>query len=683
MLLVLCFCADAISQTSFWTNAVQPSTPAVGDTSAVTLGLRFTSDVPGTVTGIKFYKGSGNTGTHVGSLWSANGNQLAQVTFVNETTTGWQQANFSSPVLIQANTTYVVSYIAPRGRYAMEKYFNWANSTNVPLRVAGSSPGVYSYGSSVQFPTNSWLSSNYWVDVVFVPQSGTTPIQVSVSPGSTTLKGGQSQQFNASVTGTSNTAVTWSQSPQVGTISTSGVFTAPASITTAQVITITARSVADTTKAAVATVNLDPPGILSISLNPTSVILEKSQSRTFTAQITGSTSSPLTWKLTPTVGTISPSGTSAVYTAPATINTQQTVALEVRSVDNPSAYATATISLSPTLQPPSPGLTSFWPNTATPTLAQVTSDSNPVTLGLRFRSDVTGSVMSIRFYKGTNNTGTHVGTLWSNAGAKLGEVVFSSESASGWQKADFPVPIRIAANTDYVISYLAPRGSYALDQFYNWAGLTASPLRVAGSAPGVYAYGSAVTFPSGAWKNSNYWIDVVFAPDSGTAPPPVTTFMISGNVSGSSAVLSLSGPSTGTATTDASGNYSFTGLPGGLYVVSPSRTGYAFTPSTRSVTISSMNVAGVNFSAAPIPPGPKTVMLSWGSSQSANVVGYNVYRSITPGGPYVKINGSVVGSTSYVDSNVSSQQTYHYVATSVDSSGLESTYSNQASVLVN
>ena len=60
--------------------------------------------------------------------------------------------------------------------------------------------------------------------------------------------------------------------------------------------------------------------------------------------------------------------------------------------------------------------------------------------------------------------------------------------------------------------------------------------------------------------------------------------------------------------------------------------------------------------------------LSWGPSPST-VVGYNVYRSTTPGGPYTKINSSLDPSTLYTDSTVQSGQTYYYVSTAVDATG--------------
>jgi len=76
-----------------------------------------------------------------------------------------------------------------------------------------------------------------------------------------------------------------------------------------------------------------------------------------------------------------------------------------------------------------------------------------------------------------------------------------------------------------------------------------------------------------------------------------------------------------------------------------------------------------------------TVALSWQASTSA-VSGYNVYRSTTSGSGYVKINSSLLGALAYTDSNLQSATTYYYVTTAVDSSGNESTYSNQASAVI-
>lgn len=77
-----------------------------------------------------------------------------------------------------------------------------------------------------------------------------------------------------------------------------------------------------------------------------------------------------------------------------------------------------------------------------------------------------------------------------------------------------------------------------------------------------------------------------------------------------------------------------------------------------------------------------TVSLTWSASTSSGVNGYNVYRSTTSNGSYAKINSSLVSGTSYTDSSVQSGQTYYYVTTAVNTSSVESAYSNQATAVV-
>jgi hypothetical protein len=147
-----------------------PQLPDSGDAQPVELGVKFKADSGGVVTGIRFYKAAANTGAHVGSLWSASGQLLASATFSNETASGWQTVNFSSPVAITAGTVYVAGYFAPNGHYSATLN-GFANSVdNPPLHAvanATSANGVYAYGSSSTFPANSYQASNYWVDVLF------------------------------------------------------------------------------------------------------------------------------------------------------------------------------------------------------------------------------------------------------------------------------------------------------------------------------------------------------------------------------------------------------------------------------------------------------------------------------------------------------------------------------------
>jgi len=80
--------------------------------------------------------------------------------------------------------------------------------------------------------------------------------------------------------------------------------------------------------------------------------------------------------------------------------------------------------------------------------------------------------------------------------------------------------------------------------------------------------------------------------------------------------------------------------------------------------------------------GGHNVTLSWTASVSSGVTGYNVFRSLTTGGPYTQLNSTQVSGTSYVDSTVNAGQTYYYVATAVGQGGLQSSYSNEASAAV-
>src|SRR5207302_5928340 len=95
-----------------------PYNPSDSDPASIEVGVKFRSDVAGYILGLRFYKGSTNTGTHVGTLWTSAGTALASATFTGETASGWQQVNFASAVPISANTTYVASYHAPVGHYA-------------------------------------------------------------------------------------------------------------------------------------------------------------------------------------------------------------------------------------------------------------------------------------------------------------------------------------------------------------------------------------------------------------------------------------------------------------------------------------------------------------------------------------------------------------------------------------
>jgi PKD repeat protein len=161
----------AAGASTIWDQSATPVLLADPDTNAVELGVKFQADVDGLITGIRFYKSPTNTGTHVGSLWSRDGQLLAQAPFTNETASGWQQVDLAEPVVITANTVYVASYHTDVGQYSVdENYFSDSGVDNSPLHALRNrrrnGNGVYSYGPG-GFPTDTYQASNYWVDVVF------------------------------------------------------------------------------------------------------------------------------------------------------------------------------------------------------------------------------------------------------------------------------------------------------------------------------------------------------------------------------------------------------------------------------------------------------------------------------------------------------------------------------------
>ena len=169
---------------SIWQDGTPTGAADTTDTSPLTLGVQFQAASSGYITGVRFYKETDNTGTQTGGLWTASGTLLASGTFSNETASGWQELDFSSPVPVTAGTTYVASYFTSAGHYAATQNGLASAVTNGPL-TALAGGGVYAYGSSNTFPTSTYLASNYWVDVVYSPTSGATPPTVTtVTPSS-------------------------------------------------------------------------------------------------------------------------------------------------------------------------------------------------------------------------------------------------------------------------------------------------------------------------------------------------------------------------------------------------------------------------------------------------------------------------------------------------------------------
>jgi hypothetical protein len=459
---------------SLWSDLTVPMITSAPDNLSYELGVKFRAEQDGYVTGVRFYKGAGNTGTHLGHLWRMDGTRLGEVTFRNETASGWQRASFAAPIPIQANTTYIVSYWAPNGHYAMDRpYLQGTDFENRPLRALRDGEdgpnAVFKSGSSA-FPTQTKLSSNYWVDVVF-DQSGTDSVPPSVAsakPGGSSTSGlfsnatvGFDEPLDpASVTGANFEL----RGPSGATI--------PASVSY---------------DAATRTATLDPTSRLDPATTYDAVV------RGGAGGIRDAGGNPLAQDYAWSFST---------FTCPCSLWSDATRPLDA-SYPDPQGYE----------------------------------------LGVKFRSEIDGYITGVRFYKGTGNTGTHVGHLWSSSGAKLGEVTFSGETATGWQQATFPAPLAVQAGVTYIASYWAPNGRYAMDRPYFTSARENGPLRALRDGEdgpnSVFKSGSSA-FPTQTKLSSNYWVDVVFSQtaDDSIAPSVTSTTPASGATGvGASAVV--------------------------------------------------------------------------------------------------------------------------------------------------
>lgn len=185
------------------TNIFGTSAPAgtlLNDGQPLELGIKFKSSSNGFITGIRFYKQSGNSGTHIGELYDSAGKRLAAATFTAETATGWQTVLFASPIAIVSDATYTASYYSPSGAYSDTNNGLSAAVVNSQL-TALASGGVYIYSKTPAFPVNTFAASNYWVDVVYSSGGTVVPPPPPANNPPTANVTGTSDIKVASVTG--------------------------------------------------------------------------------------------------------------------------------------------------------------------------------------------------------------------------------------------------------------------------------------------------------------------------------------------------------------------------------------------------------------------------------------------------------------------------------------------------
>src|ERR1700722_18345037 len=270
LLFALVCCSNAAAQKTIWPGTTVPSAIDNGASGPLELGVSFKSDVSGTITGIRFYKSAANTGVHVGRLWGPTGTLLASVTFTGETASGWQQANFSKPVAVTANTVYVASYGLTIGHFSANwSYFTTAGFNNAPLHALQTPNGVY--GTLGSHPAYTHQAANYWVDVVFTSTSSTAPA-ITSQPAGRTVIAGQTASFSVVASGTAPLSYQWLKNGTAISGATSSSYTTPAT-TSADNGTLFTVAVSNTlgkvtSSAATLTVNAST---LALSVSPASV----------------------------------------------------------------------------------------------------------------------------------------------------------------------------------------------------------------------------------------------------------------------------------------------------------------------------------------------------------------------------------------------------------------------------
>nr|WP_246735346.1 DUF4082 domain-containing protein [Rhizobium binae] len=419
-----------------------PTGASYNEGQSLELGMRFSASSSGMVTGVRFYKVAGDTGPHSGSLWTADGTLVATVTFADSgSLSGWQTATFSNPVHILAGTTYVASYHTTGSYVATAGYFATAHSSGSLTALAGSN-GVFADGSG--FPTSSYQSSNYWVDVVYNQTSNVLPVAAN-----------------------DNGYTTYSST----------------------VLSIAAASLlandtdADGDLLSITGVNGAVHGTVSFDSQTKTVIF------------------------TPTAG----------YTGAASFS--------YSVADGFGGTASATVSLTVDT-PPAGGATSSLFTGADTSGIAAANDANSVELGVKFIASANGQITGLTYYRSAQDTGTHIGSLWTASGQLLAQATFINETASGWQTVSFTQPINVSAGTTYVASYhsngfYSATANYFATDYSNGA-LTA-PSSTTSGGNGLYAYGTSSLFPTASYNASNYWVDVLYRQGSGQNAVPVAT----------------------------------------------------------------------------------------------------------------------------------------------------------------
>ncbi|MBS0394697.1 MAG: hypothetical protein JSR54_08730 [Proteobacteria bacterium] len=485
-----------------------------------------------------------------------------------------------------------------------------------------STSGVYAAPAAVPSTGSVTITATSVVDT---KRSGsakdtvTAGVAVTVSPSTASAQAGTgSQSFTVAVANTTNTAVTWQVNgiaggnATVGTISSTGQYTAPAAVPSPATVTVTAVSAADSTKSGSATLTVTPPVAVSVSPG-TATLRAGTGGQTFTASVQNAANAAVTWQVNgitggnSSVGTISSGG---AYQAPTSVPSPAQVTVTAVSVADPSKSGSATVTITAPVSV-----------AVSPSIASVTAGTG----AQQFSATVTN---------GTTNSVT-----WQVGGVTGGNSTVGTISSGGLYTAPAKVPSP-ATVTVTAVSVDDPTRSASASVTIT---ASSSPPTISGTPPTsvqagkLYSFQPTATSPSGATLT----FSIANAPSWATFS--TTTGLLSGT------------PGSGAVGTYA--NVSISVSDGTNTATLP-----AF---TITVTAASSGSATVSWVA----PTTRT-----DGTPLTNLAGFRVYYGTSPGTYTTSITVANPTVTSYVVSSLTSG-TYYFVTTAYDTNGLESAYS--------
>jgi hypothetical protein len=299
---------------------------------------------------------------------------VTAISKADPTKTASAQVTLTTAVSISVNISPTTASLRAAATQQFTATVQNSSNTSVTWRVNGVQGGNSTVGtisSSGSYKAPSKIASLTVVTVTAVSSADTSksaaaavtlnPVVVGISPPSVIIVAGTQQQFTATVENSSNTSVTWlvngtsGGNAIIGTISSSGLYRAPSTVTSQLTVTVTARSQFDTTKTASAPVTVNPPvPPVTVSLSPPGGTLIGGGTQLFTASVQNAANTNVSWYVNnlaggdSTVGLIAPNGDgTALYTAPAKVASQLVVSVKAVSDADPSKSASVSVTTNP------------------------------------------------------------------------------------------------------------------------------------------------------------------------------------------------------------------------------------------------------------------------------------------------------------------------------------------------